>query len=213
MSPRLLATAGAFLVAVPSGCSFESSSPAGAGPPGDGSPALDARDDGSVPADRPGEPAGAPASCREARDRGASESGVLEIDPGGTGGPFAVHCDMETEGGGWTLALKADGERSTFRYDSPLWTSEELLDPDRVELDLTEAKLASFNRVPFTEVGGVLRLRHGPLISRARRAAPAAGASAPAGTACRSRRAARTGGARLPRRTPAPARRTRGRPG
>jgi len=59
---------------------------------------------------------------------------------------------METDGGGWTLALKIDGARSTFRYTSPLWTTADLLNPGAPDRDRTEAKLDSFNRVPFTEV-------------------------------------------------------------
>jgi hypothetical protein len=59
---------------------------------------------------------------------------------------------METDGGGWTLALKADGARSTFRYSSRLWTTPELLATESPDLDRVEAKLETFNRVPLTEV-------------------------------------------------------------
>jgi hypothetical protein len=57
---------------------------------------------------------------------------------------------MEEDDGGWTLALKLDGAKKTFVYDSPLWTNSETLNPTSPGLDDTEAKLASFNTMPFT---------------------------------------------------------------
>ena len=103
------------------------------------------------PMDEPGDEVMAPASCAEALAGGVETSGVIEIDPGGAG-RFPVYCDMETDGGGWTLALKADGSRPTFRYSSPLWTTVELHNPEAADRDRTEAKLESFNRLRFAEV-------------------------------------------------------------
>lgn len=142
----------AWLVAVAPGCSFDSSGRAG----GDEGPGLGGDEPGDPApideSDAGGEPVTAPASCAEALASGVDASGVVVIDPGGGGEPFPVHCDMQTDGGGWTLALKADGQRATFRYTSSLWTTAELLNPDAPALDHTEAKLDSFNRVPFQEV-------------------------------------------------------------
>jgi hypothetical protein len=46
-------------------------------------------------------------SCRSIKGRNAFvTSGVYQIDPDGSGGaapPFSVHCDMDIDGGGWTL--------------------------------------------------------------------------------------------------------------
>ncbi len=81
--------------------------------------------------------------------------GVYSIDPDGAGSggaPFNVWCDMTTEGGGWTMLLKADGRKSTFTYDSGHWTSTTPLNPDKPEMDGVEAKLASYSTVPFTKV-------------------------------------------------------------
>jgi hypothetical protein len=151
MSARLLIAV--CLAAAPLGCSFDrSGASGGAGDAGGGGGGDQpgAPDAASEP-DAAGEPVAAAATCAEAREQGVAASGVLLIDPDGAGA-FPAYCDMETDGGGWTLALKIDGRRSTFRYASTLWTSEELLNPDAPDRDTTEAKLDSFNRVAFREV-------------------------------------------------------------
>jgi cysteine-rich repeat protein len=81
-------------------------------------------------------------------------SGVYSIDPDGMGGgaPFDAYCDMVTEGGGWTLALKADGTKATFNYNSTFWTNNLLHQPNFPALDRNEAKLQSWNSVAFTEM-------------------------------------------------------------
>ncbi|MGH7285239.1 MAG: fibrinogen-like YCDxxxxGGGW domain-containing protein, partial [Polyangiaceae bacterium] len=94
-------------------------------------------------------------------------SGVYWIDPdgAGAGAAFKAYCDMDVEGGGWTLALKASGNdtggagsTNRFDYDSAVWTTTTTSDPlyafntDSSDLSRQSAKLASFNSVPFDQV-------------------------------------------------------------
>jgi hypothetical protein len=95
----------------------------------------------------------------------SATSGVYSLDPDGAGpiAPFTTFCEMTEDGGGWTLALKLDGAKKTFVYDSPLWTNSDTLNPSESLLDNVEAKLASFSTMPFTSLrvgmlsGGVRR--------------------------------------------------------
>jgi hypothetical protein len=109
---------------------------------------LDSGADGGFPPAR---------SCLEAlqnSDGGPLSDGVYTVDPDGPGGidPFDVHCDMTRQGGGWMLALKADGRASTFAYDAPFWTNDTLLNPSSTNLLMEEAKLQPFVDAPVGEV-------------------------------------------------------------
>jgi hypothetical protein len=81
-------------------------------------------------------------------------SGIYLIDPDGDGPvvAFETFCEMTEDGGGWTLAMKIDGNQLTFHYDSPYWTNDETLNPISADLDPPEAKLASFFTMPLTSV-------------------------------------------------------------
>lgn len=82
-------------------------------------------------------------------------SDVYDLDDDGDAGPhspYRAYCEMSADGGGWTLALKVDGNATTFTYNSPLWTDTSSFNGDAADLDDTEAKLSSFNVLPFTEL-------------------------------------------------------------
>ena len=81
-------------------------------------------------------------------------NGVYTIDPDGNGPvvAFQAFCEMTIDGGGWTLALKADGSKTTFLYDAALWTNTATFQPNFPDLDRNEAKLQSFMSVAFTDV-------------------------------------------------------------
>ncbi len=85
----------------------------------------------------------------------AAKDGVYFLDPDGAKGsepPFQAACDMVSDGGGWTLVLKADGNTANFVYDSALWTNKLAFNPDKPGMDASEAKLGSFWTLPFTQL-------------------------------------------------------------
>lgn len=89
--------------------------------------------------------------CADALAQGETTDGVYTIDPDGAGA-FDVYCDQTYDGGGWTLVMKIDGAQGTFRFDSPYWSTDALLNPADADHDGVEAKLPSFSRVAADDV-------------------------------------------------------------
>lgn len=80
----------------------------------------------------------------------ALPSGGYDLDTAGV--TWRTYCDMDHDGGGWTLLLKADGRVPTFAFDAPIWTDDALIAPAPVDLSLTEAKLAGYSILPIAEL-------------------------------------------------------------
>ncbi|MBO87248.1 MAG: hypothetical protein CL927_18020 [Deltaproteobacteria bacterium] len=75
---------------------------------------------------------------------------IYWIDPTGSDA-YEVFCDMTTDGGGWTLVMKAVNDN--FLYVDPVWSTTGLA--NETDLSLTTsgtAKYQSYNEVPFTEL-------------------------------------------------------------
>lgn len=91
------------------------------------------------------------ASCRVLEQQfPTAPSGVYMLDAGT--GSFRAYCELDADGGGWTLAMKVDGNNSTFRHDEAIWTDSTLLGTDTPDLDGNQAKLETFNAIAFTEL-------------------------------------------------------------
>ena len=79
-----------------------------------------------------------------------SVSGEFWIDPTGSDS-YQVVCDMSTDGGGWTLVMKAINDN--YSYYNGVWDSSTLDNETDLDVSLAgTAKYQSFNEVPFTEL-------------------------------------------------------------
>jgi hypothetical protein len=81
--------------------------------------------------------------------RSSSRNGQYWIKPSSNEPSFQAYCDAVE---GWTLIMKIDGRKNTFNYDSAYWSNKEEFQSNSLELDNTEAKLASYWTLPFTEL-------------------------------------------------------------
>ncbi len=83
-----------------------------------------------------------------------STSGVYSIISGGS--TFSAWCDMQGDGGGWTLVLKADGTQSTFAFANAIWTDMNPLNAANPSLAMSEAKYPAYWLLPMTQVRVVM---------------------------------------------------------
>ncbi len=92
-------------------------------------------------------------SCRDILEIApVRQDGVYVLEtPDGTA-MYDAYCDMTTEGGGWTLVLKADGSQDIFHYESEFWTNDSLLNEEALDLQVGNAKYQAFVSVPVEEV-------------------------------------------------------------
>jgi hypothetical protein len=86
----------------------------------------------------------------------SAPSGTYTIDPDGAEGasPFSVHCDMASDGGGWTLVLMAASTPTgTLGYDAAGWTDGSTLNPTVTDPAMNVSmKNQGFNTLPFEDV-------------------------------------------------------------
>ena len=98
-------------------------------------------------------------SCIDILTQGGSTGdGMYEIDPDGVGGEdsYFVYCDMTTNGGGWTLAMRFDNP-SQFTFNSPYWTNETTLnETDTDPNGTTDAKYEAFSTLQATAIQGCM---------------------------------------------------------
>ncbi|PJB48474.1 MAG: hypothetical protein CO108_02365 [Deltaproteobacteria bacterium CG_4_9_14_3_um_filter_63_12] len=88
-------------------------------------------------------------SCADLLAAGQSANGVYWIHTGNE--TYQVACDMESDGGGWTLLMKADGT-GEFGYDAAHWRTADVLNESDFDKLGGNAKYASFNSLPLSEV-------------------------------------------------------------
>lgn len=99
-----------------------------------------------------------PKSCKNAFERGekANKEYMLQVDESTK---LPVYCNMDGAGlgdcggGGWTLVMKIDGTKSTFKYDSPFWSDKKEYEPSSGQnLDAGETKLPTYWSTSFTKI-------------------------------------------------------------
>jgi len=81
-------------------------------------------------------------------------SGAYTLDPDGAGpdAPFMAYCDMDDNGGGWTLALKINGQASTFGFTSGQWSSATPFDATSTDTSTNEAEFESYSTMGFSSL-------------------------------------------------------------
>ena len=96
-------------------------------------------------------------SCKALKEAhpGAS-SGLFDLDPDGQGPntPFKAYCDMDKDGGGWTLVMRFAPQNSQFNFYNAHWTMSSVVNGDVTHPeDPSDGKFPAYNAV----IGGELR--------------------------------------------------------
>ena len=104
-------------------------------------------------------------SCQDILDQNPSSTdGVYWIDPQGSGS-YEAYCNMNANGGGWTLLLKTTGISNThFYYSDPLWQNNTLLNQSSVDTSNQNAKLQPFIDLDIEELYGCFPSQNGHCI-------------------------------------------------
>ncbi|KAL9953878.1 hypothetical protein ACROYT_G041351 [Oculina patagonica] len=109
-------------------------------------------------------PPGPVSSCKEQYDKHNSlKSQVFTLMFGSQKIP--VYCHMGNFGcgdGGWTLAMKIDGTKRTFHYDSHFWSDRNAhnLAGGKTGFDLQETKLPTYWNTPFSKICLRMKIGH-----------------------------------------------------
>ncbi|MFV8753585.1 fibrinogen-like YCDxxxxGGGW domain-containing protein [Nannocystaceae bacterium ST9] len=101
-----------------------------------------------------------PNSCLELHEYDAMlGDGVYLIDPEGfDGDPFAATCDMTTDGGGWTLAMRFAPAMAQFHFYSTHWTTNSVVNELVTDpVDPSDGKFMAYNELPGDAIRGCLR--------------------------------------------------------
>ena len=59
---------------------------------------------------------------------------------------------MTSDGGGWTLVIKADGNSGVFAYSASLWSNTSVYGVNNVGFDTNQHKSAAYHRLGFTQL-------------------------------------------------------------
>ena len=90
------------------------------------------------------------ASCKSILDGNqGAPSGVYWLNPSGSKA-YEAYCDMTSNGGGWTLVLKANGPE--YEYHASIWDEDNVDNESSPDTSWSNAKYQAFNDLDATEL-------------------------------------------------------------